>query len=426
MKKRPPIIVVLGHIDHGKTTLLSKIKKQEMPFEHGQITQSVGAFQARAYRNTPLTFIDTPGHESFAQMRARGTQGADIAVVVIAADEGIKKQTKEAVKVAKNAKIPIIIAINKMDRPTANPMVIKKEFPDYLIVEVSAKTGQGINELLDAIALQAEELDLGINNNLKFDILETDLDSKRGLIIDLIIQSGEIKLGDKIKNYQGKVKSMQDWQGKKISQALPGMPVKIAGLKATLKIIDQIKKKKYLNLIIKAKTQGSLDAILHNLQKMPVNILNSGIGDITDNDLLLKPDLIIGFQVKSQTKRDQEKIKIYNIIYELLEDLEAELKQDKKITKTKQELGKIQIIATFKKLKDGMIIGGPVIDGKAVLGANVNIIRKDKKIGNGLIKQLECKNRKKDEVDKDKEAGLYLQTKTKVKINDILEVWEMA
>jgi len=421
MKKRPPIIVILGHIDHGKTTLLSKIRKHAMPFEHGEITQSIGAFQAKN-----ITFIDTPGHEAFTAMRKRGVQGADIAVIVIAADDGIKTQTKETIQVAKNAKIPIIIAINKVDKTNANPEPIKKEFAKNLIVEVSAKTGQGIDELLEAIKLQADELNLKTKNKLEFYVLESHLDAKRGLSIDIIVKNGKIELGDKIKKYHGKIKQIENWQGQKVNKAEPGMPVRITGLKADKEQIEKIKKQKYLNIIIKAKTQGALEGILHNVQKMPVNILKAGVGNIVDHDVLLKPDLIIGFQVKTSTKQTKCEIQTYNIIYKLLEDLEEILKKEKKPEKKRIELGQVEIIATFKNLKDGMIIGGPVIDGKVVLSAQADIIRKEKRVGQGIIKILEHKNRKMQEVDKGKEAGIYFQGKNKIKINDILRIWHMA
>lgn len=421
---RPPIVVILGHVDHGKTTLLSKVRQAAMPFEYGEITQSIGAFHSLG-----ITFIDTPGHEAFATMRKAGAKGADIAVVVIAADEGIKEQTREAIKVAKNAKIPIIIAINKIDKPASDIQKIKGQFPEYLIVETSAKTGQGIDQLLEAILLQAAELDLKVKNKLEFDILETNLDAKRGLSIDLIIRNGFLKINDSLPGCDGKIKRIENWLGKKIAQTEAGMPVRILGIKTGQEITKQIKKREYPNIVVKAKTKGALEAVLQNLQKMELNILSSGIGDITDNDMLFKPDFVIGFQVKAITQKNKEKIKLYDIIYKLIEDLEKELKTGADLVsaqKKREDLGQIEIIAVFKKLKDGMIIGGPVINGKAVLGANVDVLRREEKIGIGLIKQLEHNNRKFEQVDKGKEAGIYLQSKTKIKKGDILQVWQMA
>jgi len=421
-KNRPPIVVVLGHVDHGKTTLLSKIRQATMPFEHGEITQSIGAFYFQG-----ITLIDTPGHEAFATMRKRGAKGADIAVVVISADEGIKEQTKEAIKVAKNAKIPIIIAINKIDKPAADIQRIKGQFPEYLIVETSAKTGQGLEQLLQAIKLQAEELDLRIKNKLEFDILETNLSAKRGLSIDLIVRNGFLKINDSLTGYDGKIRRIENWLGKKIDQAEPGMPVRILGLKSVAGTTQCGRHAPECpNIVVKAKTKGALEAILQNLQKMKLNILSSGIGDITDNDMIFKPDFVVGFQVKAITQKNKEKIKLHNIIYKLIEDLEKVGADLVPAQKKREDLGRIEVIAVFKKLKDGMIIGGPVINGKAVLGANVDILRREAKIGIGLIKQLEHNNRKFEQVDKDKEAGIYLQSKTKIKKGDILQVWQMA
>jgi len=418
---RPPIVVVLGHVDHGKTTLLSKIRQAAMPFEYGEITQSIGAFHSQ-----DITFIDTPGHEAFTTMRKRGVKGADIAVVVIAADEGVKEQTKEAIKVAKTAKIPIIIATNKIDKPAANIQKIKGQFPEYLMVEISAKTGQGIDQLLEAIRLQAEELDLKVKNKLEFDVLETNLDAKRGLSLDLIIRNGFLKINDSVTGYDGKIRRIENWLGKKIAQAEAGMPVKILGLKFVGTTPRDHPVQGQPNIVVKAKTKGALEAILQNLQKMKLNVLNSGIGDITDNDMLLKPDFVIGFQVKTITQKNKEKIKLYDIIYKLIEELEELLPDKQEPQKKKEEIGRIEIIAVFKKLKDGMIIGGPVINGKAVLGANVDILRREEKIGIGLIKQLEHNNRKLEQVDKGQEAGIYLQSKTKIKKGDVLQVWQMS
>ena len=422
MQRRPPIVVILGHVDHGKTTLLSKIRQAAMPFEYGEITQSIGAFHYQG-----ITFIDTPGHEAFIAMRKRGVKGADIAIVVIAADAGIQEQTKEAIKIAKTTKVPIIVAINKIDKPVSDIQKIGREFPEYLTVAISAKTGQGIDQLLEAIRLQAEELDLRIKNKLEFDVLETSLDAKRGLSIDLIIRNGLLKTNDPLAGYDGKIRRIENWLGKKIARAEAGMPVKVLGLKA-IKAAMRYGQfvQSQLNIVVKAKTKGALEAILRNLQKMQLNILSSGIGDITDNDMLLKPDLVIGFQVKAITQKSKEKIKIYDIIYKLIEELKLLLQDKRETPKKEEDIGRVEIVAVFKKLKDGMIIGGPVIDGKIILGANVNVLRKEEKIGIGLIKQLEHKNRKLEQVDMGKEAGIYLQSKTKIKKGDILQVWQMS
>lgn len=420
MKKRFPIVTIMGHIDHGKTTLLAKIRETEMPDEPGKITQNIGAFHING-----ITFIDTPGHSAFKTMRKISACGADIAVLVISSDEGIKAQTKEAYKTAQKAKIPIIVAINKMDLATANPAPIKQEFSKNLIVEISAKTGKGIDELLDAIKLQSEELDLRVNKKLKYNILEVHHDSKKGEYIDLILCSGELK----------KTKRIEDWKGNVIKSAEPGIPVRVFGLEIDKEDIIQTRKKGQ-KIIIKAKNHGSLEALLEALKNLKLNILLAGVGNIREKDLILgdKHTLVIGFDVrvessaKKLTEKTEMEIITDDIIYKLEEKIKEYLQNaqtKKRAKKTKKNIGKIKIIATFKNLEDGMIIGGPVEEGIVELNAQANIIRDNEKIGSGQIKELQSKNKDAKIVEQGQEAGLYLQTKTKIKINDILEIYQI-
>lgn len=416
MKKRPPIVVIMGHIDHGKTSLLAKIRNIAMPDEPGQITQQLGAFHAG-----DITFIDTPGHEYFSAMRTTGACGADLAVLVIAANEGIKKQTKEAYKIAQNANLPIIITVNKIDLPNPRTEAIKQEFPDDLIVEVSAETGQGIPELLEAIRLQAEELDLSASTTekLKYNILEIHHDPNKGEYIDLIVCSGKLP----------KVKRIENQNGEVIKKAPIGLPIRVYGLDIDLNLTPSTKKGR--KIIIKAKNQGSLQALSAIFSKFQV--LHSGIGNITEKDII-KADsetLIIGFQVKvtnpAQKEADKRGLNIITdqIIYKLEEKIK-ELPEKPKIEKRiRKNIGQIKIIATFKNLEDGMIIGGPVISGQAELNASADIVRAEEKIGGGQIKELQNKNKDAKIVEEGQEAGLYLQTKGKIKIGDILEIWKV-
>jgi len=310
--QRPPIVVVLGHIDHGKTTLLSKIRQKNMPVEAGEITQSIGAYQAKR-KNKSITFIDTPGHRAFSCMRERGTAGADIAVLVIAADAGLQAQTKECIKTIKQANVPVVIAWNKMDLPTANPNAYQGELKKYnlehcLSVEVSAKNGQGIDELLEGILLLSQEIDLSYNlsKKPKFVLLETHFDSRQGLIVDLILKQGQIKTGDNLSGFEGSVRQIKDCQGKIVKQIIPGMPGRILGLKIDKTIAEQNKPKKSfkkkLNIVVKANTQGALEAIVWALkEKKQVNVLQCGVGQISEKDLLKASpgDLAIGFQVNA-------------------------------------------------------------------------------------------------------------------------------
>lgn len=412
----------MGHIDHGKTTLLAKIRATEMPNEPGKITQNIGAFHVKG-----ISFIDTPGHSAFKTMRIASACGADIAVLVIAADEGIKAQTKEAYKTALAAKIPVIIAINKMDLLIANPAPIKQEFSKNLIVEISAKTGKGMDDLLSAIKLQSEELDLKANKDhkLKYNILEIHHDSQKGEYIDLILCSGKLK----------NIKRIEDWQGNKIKEALPGMPVRVFGLKIDKENIVQVGNKGQ-RVIIKAKNQGSLAALLEAFKNLKLNILLTGVGNIREKDLLLADNqsLVIGFNVsieksaKKLAEKNEIEIIINDVIYKLEEKINQHLQNmqmKKRAKKTRKNTGQIKIIATFKNLKNGMIIGGPVISGEVALSAQAEILRDNKKIGSGQIKELQSKNKDARIVEQGQEAGLYLQTKTKIKINDILKIYQI-
>lgn len=346
-KQRPPVVVVLGHIDHGKTSLLSKIREEAMPKEAGEITQSIGAYQAQ-YSNQRITFIDTPGHRAFSSMRSRGAKGADVAVLVVAANEGPKAQTKEAAKIAQKAGVPLILAWNKMDLSSAKPSRFNNKIKDLnlsksLSVEVSAKTGQGIDELLEAILLQAQEMDLPFKKGglPKFTILESQVHPQKGILLDIVLKQGEIVLGQEVDGFEGAVRKILDFTGSPVKKVLPGMPARLMGLKevSEKKVAQKTQsesREDQLSIIVKANSQGALQALVYSLEgKEKINLLDSGLGPISEKDLLkLKSgDWAVGFQVgiessaRNLAERKQINLETYKVIYDLLKDAQKQAQQ---------------------------------------------------------------------------------------------------
>ncbi len=484
--ERPPIVVVLGHVDHGKTTLLDYIRKTNVAAkESGGITQHIGAYQI-SHKNKVITFIDTPGHEAFCQMRARGAKVADIAILVVAAEEGVKPQTKEVISCIKEFEIPTIVAINKIDKPAANPSkVIGELVREGIIVElqggktpsinISAKNGQGIDDLLEMILLIAEmeELKADYKKPTSGVVIESYMDPKRGPMATLLIQDGILKKSDIVScgNAYGKIKSLEDFQGKNIPEAVPSMPVLVLGLNqaptvgekfevvgseesALAKIAENKKVKaglsveapqqrdeggKTLNMILKADVKGSLEAIegvLKNIdtkeENIVINILKSEVGDILESDVKLAYStdaIIIGFRVKSPNfifdlaQRQGVRIKTFEIIYELVEEIRKGLSRLLEPEIIREELGKLKVIAIFIKEKSRMIIGCKVLSGKAVNKIAVNIIRNEEKIGTGRIVQLQHNKKDVGEVEKGKEAGILFEGEPIVEEGDVLELY---
>jgi translation initiation factor IF-2 len=514
---RPPVVVVLGHVDHGKTTLLDAIRKTNVVVkESGGITQHIGAYQievpqepksreSEANRGIPrqarddftagsrkITFIDTPGHEAFSQMRSRGAKVADIAILVIAAEEGIKPQTKEVIEYIKKENIPTIVALNKMDKPQANPeKVIGELEKEGLIVEerggkipcvkISAKEGTGLNELLEMILLVAEmeELKTDIGKPGSGVVIESYLDSKRGATATFLVMEGILEIGQwaVCGDSYGKIKILEDFQGKQIEQAIPAMPVKVLGLnKAPIvgerfSVVEneesasakatadkEVKKGlsseaptnrgeggKQLNLLLKADVYGSLEAILESLKNLDLgevglNILKSEVGDVSESDIKIAYPanaLIIGFRVKVPTNisnlanRNKVKIKTYEVIYELFEDIKKQAGKLLEPEITRQDLGKLQVLAIFRKEKSRMIIGGKVIEGKIVNKTSVDVIRPaspaggdEEKIASGKIVQLQHNKQDMAEVEKGREAGILFEGEPVIEEGDILEVYK--
>lgn len=489
LKERPPVVVVLGHVDHGKTTLLDYIRKTNVvEKEAGGITQHIGAYQI-THENKLITFIDTPGHEAFSQMRSRGARVADIAVLVVAGEEGVKLQTKEVISHIKKAKIPVVVAINKIDKPGANPNKVKRELAgeDILVeseggkvpaVEVSAKTGQGIPELLEMILLVAEleELKADPTKPGKGVVIESYLDSQRGPTATFLVLDGILKKGDYVFSgfCYGRAKILEDFQGAGIQEAPPSAPAIVVGLNDVPMVGEKFSvisseaeakekafsfaktvqkkesqstagrpegEKKLLNIILKADVKGSLEAIEGTLKDMEkelekenigINILKSEAGDVSESDVKLAystKSLIIGFRVKASSavsnlaRRSGIKIHIFEVIYELVEGARKELSKLLEPEILREKLGKMKILAVFRKEKNRMVVGGKVTLGKVENKALIDVFRNKEKIGSGRIAQLQHNKKDVPEAEKGKEAGILFEGEPVIEEGDTLEIY---
>ncbi len=491
--KRPPIVTIMGHVDHGKTSLLDYIRKANVVAgESGGITQHIGAYKVALDNGEKLTFIDTPGHEAFTAMRARGTKVTDVAVIVIAADDNIMPQTKEAISHAQAGGVPMIFAINKIDRPAANPENIKQQLANmnllvedwggkYQSQEISAKTGEGVDELLEKIVLESEMLDLKANPNRDAvgTVLEAALDKGRGYVADMLVQNGSLKVGDYILagKYHGKVKAMYDERDKKVKVAEPSTPVRILGLdgaptagdrfkvyedeREAKKIaqkrdqiireqqmraqkhitLDEIGRRialgdfKELNLIIKGDVDGSVEALSDSLQKLStenvsVNIIHKAVGQITDTDVHLasaSDAIIIGFNVRPSAsaraiaEQEQVQIKTYSIIYDVINDVK-EAMEGMLSPEIKEEItGTAEVRETFKISKIGTVAGCMVTTGKLFSHSKVRIIREGIVIYDGELSSLKRFKDDVKEVAKGYECGLMIKNYNNIEVGDIVE-----
>lgn len=420
--KRSPIVVILGHVDHGKTTLLDAIRSTDVASrEYGGITQNIGAYQANN-----ITFIDTPGHEAFAQMRSRGANVADIAVLVVAANDSVMPQTAESIKLIQEAKIPYVVAINKIDLPEANVDKVVKDLArhnvlletyggDVPFIKISAKNKTGIKELSDLIKLVADLADIKADpaGPLEFAVIESKMDKSRGAVATLIIRNGTLKVGQEITidSVKSKIRALVDYQGKNISEVLPGTPVEILGLNKLPSIGASTKPKVAdgaLNLILKTDTFGSLEAVCAQIPAN-VNVLQSGTGEITDADILLAKStkaIILGFNVKNTAQKlaqaEKVLVRTYKIIYELLDELKDAAAGMLIPEVTEEILGQGEIIAEFpyEKLK---IAGTKVTEGRIARGDLVKINDVKSK-----IKSLRIGKEETNKVEKGKECGVLL------------------
>ncbi len=479
---RPPVVVVLGHVDHGKSSLLEAIKDFKITSkESGGITQHIGAYEVE-HSTQKITFIDTPGHEAFSAMRSRGAKTADIAILVVDACEGVKPQTKEVITYIKKFKIPAIVALNKMDRPEANPEKIKQELSqqDFLVesiggkipsVEISAKTNKGINELLELIILLAEmnETKGDISKPAEGVVIEAYLDKFRGPTSTLLIRDGILNLGDIIatRSTLGKIKTLENFQGNPIKKAIPSMPVIILGLDQVPQVGENFKvfpniesaqkyvakkerkteaqkvlmiesDKRVLNIIIKSDVLGSIEAIEKVLQTLPqekviLRILKSEPGEINENDVKLAQMAkakIIGFRTKvnpmasSLAQRQKVKIKTFEVIYELVQTVRELMSKTIKTKLVRKELGKLKTLIVFRTEKSRQIIGGKVTEGEINKGNKIKIWRQEEEIGKGKIIQVQKNKKEVEKGIKGDEIGILQEGPVKIEEGDIVIAYE--
>jgi translation initiation factor IF-2 len=473
-KTRPPVVTIMGHVDHGKTTLLDYIRKSRVAEkEYGGITQHIGAYQVEV-KGKPITFIDTPGHEAFAAMRARGAKVTDIVILVVAADDGVKPQTKESINHIKVSGVPFIVAINKMDTPGANVERVKKGLSengvlvedyggDVVAVPISAKTGQGVDELLEMVCLVAEMSELKDESDEPFEavVIESSLSKFRGPVATILVKKGKISVGELIASEKsnGKVRALIDSNGKNIREASVSMPVEVLGFEQVPGVgeivrkvekhdqkventtvrerrteLDKLEQKEIseINLIIKADVVGSLEAINASLvslsnEKQKVNILLKETGEINESDVLLAKStgsIIIGFNVpvsnNAQRLAEIERVMIrrFNVIYELVDELKEGLEA---LIKSKEEviLGKGKIIAIFET-SFGKVAGTKVLEGRFTKNDRINILRGEEKLGTARVKTIRHLQEEITTAREGEEYGILLDTKVEFAVDDII------
>lgn len=478
--KRPPVVVVMGHVDHGKTTLLDTIRKTNVAAkESGGITQHIGAYQAQVRADDPnslITFIDTPGHEAFSKMRSRGANVADLAILVVAANDGVKPQTKEAISHIKKAGIPFVVAVNKIDLEGVNPEIVKAQLAengvlvegyggDVVIIPISAKKNIGINQLLEMVELlyqlseKKEE-----KNNLEAIVLESYVDPQKGVVANILVRSGEINVGQLVHS-QGetaKVRNLTDEHGKLLQKAVVSQPAQMLGFKDVLTVGSLVvdakdvqkevsvipqsstpqlpavaevsenteiveEQPEHLKVIIKTDVAGTLEAIKANLSD-EIDLVGEGIGDISDSDILLAQSTgarLIGFRVKipAQVKKLAEmegvKIETFDVIYHLLEDLQKRVLKLMEPTINEQELGKAEVIAEFK-IKGSHITGCKVTEGIILKSGKVRILREGKTIAEPRIAAMQVERQEAKEAKTGQEVALVFRPDVKFKIGDIV------
>ncbi len=496
LTSRPPVVTFMGHVDHGKTSLLDFIRKSRITEkEHGGITQHIGAYEVNV-KNGKITFLDTPGHEAFTAMRARGADITDIVVLVVAADEGIMPQTIEAIDHARAANVPIIVALNKIDKPQAEPDRVKKQLSELdlmpedwggktITVGVSAKTGEGVDSLLEMILLEAEMMELKANYQKKASgvVAEARLTKDKGPLATLVVQNGTLKLGDVVivGKFYGKLKAMFNDRGKPLSEAKPAMPVEALGLSGVVEagerfyVVDdektardiclqkqelqkqnklfspqkisledlyaQIKegKIKELKIILKADVQGSLEALKDSLEKLPTNevqlrIIHAAAGSINTSDVILaaaSDAVIIGFNVDAESQAKEEAsrqgvdVRTYRIIYDALNDIKAALEGLLEPKIKKNFLGRVEIRQVFKLSRSGIVAGCFVTKGKINRQATVSLVRNGEAIFEGQLSSLKRFKDDVREVSEGFECGITLGGFDGFAAGDVIEAFEI-
>ena len=492
---RPPVVTIMGHVDHGKTTLLDTIRKSKIvESEYGGITQAIGAYQVE-HDGHKITFIDTPGHAAFTEMRARGASITDIVIIIVAADDGVMPQTEEAIDHALAANVPIVVAVNKIDKPDAKPDRIRTEMAEHNItpeewggtipfVDISAKSGQGIDLLLETLLAIAEMQELKANPNRYAlgTVIESKMDKNVGGVASLLIQNGTLRIGDPIVvgTTYGKVRTMKDDLGNSIVEAGPSTPVEITGLSANPSAGDkfmafetesqakdvadkrsiQARENKFqkqtlsldnlfasidsntkeINVVLKTDVRGSEEAVRNALEKIDVDgvkvkVIRSGIGTITESDVVLAQAsnaIILGFCVspsnstKEIAKEYGVDIRLYTIIYKLVEEMEAAMKGMLEPEFEEKILGNVEIRKIFKFSKVGNIAGSYVVDGVVKNGANARLIRDGIVITDTKISSLQREKDQVKEVKKGYECGLTLDNYSDIKVGDTIEIYEVV
>ena len=496
LEERPPVVTIMGHVDHGKTSLLDAIRKSSVvDGEFGGITQHIGAYQV-SYKNKKITFIDTPGHAAFTEMRARGASVTDIVIIIVAADDGVMPQTIEAIDHAKAAKVPIIVAVNKIDKPGANPERVMREMSergltpdtwggDTLFVNISAKTHEGIDNLLDNLLLLAEMEGLKANPKRYAlgSVIESKLDKNVGSVVTLLVQNGTLRLGDPIVvgEFFGKVRTLKNDLGEEITFALPSMPAEVTGIsgvptagdkfmafesekkahsvaeerslaaqlksnKASASIsLDDLFGKiseglKEINIVLKTDVKGSEEAVKNTLSKIDVegcklNIIRSGVGTITESDIALanaSNAIIIGFNVRPTAKiLDVAKeygveVRLHNIIYKVVEEMEAAMKGMLDPEYEEKVLGQAEIRKIYKFSKTGNIAGCYVLSGIIKSNSKARVIRDGIVIYDGNINSIQREKDSVKEVKSGFECGITLENYGDIKEKDIIEAYELV
>jgi len=496
LQPRPPVVTVMGHVDHGKTSLLDAIRKTEVAAgEAGGITQHIGAYQVNTAKG-PITFLDTPGHEAFTAMRARGAQATDLVVLVVAADDGVMPQTVEAINHAKAAEVPILVAINKIDKPEADLQRVKNALMQYSLVDeslggdtimvpVSAKTGQGVDQLLEMIALQAEVLELTANPDKPANgvIIEAKLDKGRGPVATVLIQEGTLRPGDALVtgSHYGKIRVVTNERGERLEAVTPGQPAEILGLSGVptagddFNVVDDEKTakeiaehrelkqrqvdlsksakstlqdlfaqhaksgQKEIKLIIKGDVQGSVEAVAEALKKLAtpkvaVDVIHHAVGGITESDVMLavaSHGLIVGFNSKAEAKaaevasQEGVDIRTYSIIYEAVDDIKLAMEGLLEPTLRERVIGKAEVRNLFTVPKLGTIAGVAVLDGKIARNASVRILRGEKPVFSGKVGSLRRFKDDVREVVSPLEAGIGIENFTDFKPGDLIEAFEV-